>query len=55
MGVLSEEFRKIAGTKRTGALYFSSKEFGAYKVVVDLKNYDVKALLAKASMEMMER
>ena len=33
----------------TGELYFSSKEFGAYKVVVDLKNYDAKALLAKAS------
>lgn len=33
----------------TGELYFSSKEFGAYKVIVDLKNYDVKALLAKAS------
>ncbi len=32
-----------------GELYFSSKEFGAYKVVVDVKNYDVKALLAKAS------
>ena len=33
----------------TGELYFSSKEIGAFKVVVDLKNYDVKALLAKAS------
>ena len=30
----------------TGELYFSSKELGAYKVVVDLKDYDVEALLS---------
>ena len=32
----------------TGELYFSSKEVGAYKVAVDLKDYDVKNLLVKA-------
>ena len=32
----------------TGELYFSSKEFGAYKVAVHLEDYDFDALLAKA-------
>ena len=32
----------------TGELYFSSKELGAYKVVVDLEDYDVDGQLAKA-------
>ena len=31
----------------TGELYFSSKELGAYKVKVDLEDYDIKALLSK--------
>ena len=39
----------------TGELYFSNKEFGAYKVIVDLKNYDVKALLAKADKLPLQR
>ena len=32
----------------TGELYFSSKELGAYKVAVDLEDYNLDALLAKA-------
>ena len=32
-----------------GELYFSSKEMGAFKVAVDLEDYDLGALLAKAS------
>ena len=32
-----------------GVLYFSSKEMGAFKVVGNLQNYDVDALLAKAN------
>ena len=31
----------------TGELYFSSKEIGAFKVAVDLENYDIEPLLAK--------
>ena len=31
----------------TGELYFSSKELGAYKVKVDLEDYDVNTLLSK--------
>ena len=33
----------------TGDLYFSSKEFGAFKVAVNLKEYDVDALLSKGN------
>ena len=32
----------------TGELYFSSKELGAFKVAVDLEDYNLDALLAKA-------
>ena len=39
----------------TGELYFSSKEMGAYKVAVDLKDYDLGALLAKADTLPLER
>ena len=31
----------------TGELYFSSKEMGAFKVVVNLEDYDIKVLLSK--------
>lgn len=30
----------------TGELYFSTKEMGAFKVTVDLKNYDIKTLIS---------
>ena len=33
----------------TGELYFSSKELGSFKVDVNLEDYDVDALLAKAN------
>ena len=39
----------------TGELYFSSKEIGAYKVVVDLENYDVEALLSKGNKLPLQR
>ena len=39
----------------TGDLYFSSKELGSYKVDVDLKDYDLDALLAKANKLPLQR
>jgi 3'(2'), 5'-bisphosphate nucleotidase len=39
----------------TGELYFSSKEMGAYKVAVDLKDYDLGALQAKANKLPLQR
>ena len=39
----------------TGELYFSSKEMGAFKVVVDLEDYDIKALLSKGNKLPMQR
>lgn len=39
----------------TGELYFSSKEMGAYKVTVDLDNYDVETLLLKGDKLPLER
>ena len=39
----------------TGELYFSSKELGAYKVVVDLEDYDLDALLAKGNKLPLQR
>ena len=39
----------------TGDLYFSSKEMGAFKVAVDLKDYDVKNLLVKADTLPLQR
>jgi 3'(2'), 5'-bisphosphate nucleotidase len=39
----------------TKELYFSSKEIGAYKVVVDLENYDVEALLSKGNKLPLQR
>ena len=33
----------------TGELYFSSKEIGAFKVVVDLENFDVERLISNAT------
>ena len=39
----------------TGELYFSSKEIGAFKVAVDLKDYNLDALLAKADKLPLQR
>ena len=39
----------------TGELYFSSKEVGSYKVDVDLKDYDVESLTAKANKLPLQR
>ena len=39
----------------TGDLYFSSKEVGAFKVDVDLKDYDVKNLIVKANKLPLQR
>jgi 3'(2'), 5'-bisphosphate nucleotidase len=39
----------------TGELYFSSKEMGAYKVKVDLDDYDLEALLEKADTLPLQR
>ena len=39
----------------TGELYFSSKEIGAFKVAVDLEDYDLDALLEKANKLPLQR
>ena len=39
----------------TGELYFSSKEMGAFKVAVDLEDYDIKALLSKGKKLPLQR
>ena len=39
----------------TGELYFSSKELGAYKVDVNLKDYDVESLLSKGNKLPLQR
>ncbi|MDC0372014.1 3'(2'),5'-bisphosphate nucleotidase CysQ [Flavobacteriaceae bacterium] len=39
----------------TGDLYFSSKELGAFKVVVDIEDYDIDGLLAKADSLPLQR
>ena len=39
----------------TGELYFSSKEKGAYKVALDLENYDLEASLSKANKLPLQR
>ena len=39
----------------TGDLYFSSKEVGSYKVDVDLNDYDVEFLIAKANKLPLQR
>ena len=39
----------------TGELYFSSKDLGAYKVALDLEDYDLEALLAKANKLPLQR
>jgi 3'(2'), 5'-bisphosphate nucleotidase len=39
----------------TGELYFSSKEIGAFKVAVDLENFDIEPLLAKADKLPLQR
>ena len=39
----------------TGELYFSSKEMGAFKVAVDLKNYDLETLISKGNKLPLQR
>ena len=39
----------------TGELYFSSKEIGAFKVALDLEDYDLEALLEKADTLPLQR
>jgi 3'(2'), 5'-bisphosphate nucleotidase len=39
----------------TGELYFSSKEMGAYKVVVDLDNFDIETLISNGNKLPLER
>jgi len=39
----------------TGELYFSSKEFGAFKVAVNLDNFDIDNLIVEASKLPLER
>jgi len=39
----------------TGELYFSAKELGAFKVAVDLEDYDLEALQAKANTLPLQR
>ena len=39
----------------TGELYFSSKEFGAFKAAVHLEDYDLDALLSKANKLPLQR
>ena len=39
----------------TGELYFSSKEMGAYKVAVDLDNFDVKTFIVNGDKLPLER
>jgi len=39
----------------TGELYFSSKEIGAFKVAVDLEDYDVEALLSMGNKLPLQR
>lgn len=39
----------------TGDLYFSSKEKGAFKVLIDLENYDVETLISKANKLPLQR
>ena len=39
----------------TGELYFSSKEMGAYKVAVDLNNFDVKTFIVNGDKLPLER
>ena len=39
----------------TGELYFSSKEMGAFKVTVDLENYDLETLISNGSKLPLQR
>ena len=39
----------------TGELYFSSKEMGAFKVMVDLENYDVESLISNGDKLPLQR
>jgi 3'(2'), 5'-bisphosphate nucleotidase len=39
----------------TGELYFSSKEMGAFKVAVDLKNYDLETLIKNGNKLPLQR
>jgi len=39
----------------TGELYFSSKDMGAFKVLVDLENFDIETLISKGNQLPLER
>ena len=39
----------------TGELYFSSKEMGAFKVTVDLENYDLETLISNGNKLPLQR
>ena len=39
----------------TGELYFSSKEMGAFKVAVDIKNYDLETLISNGNKLPLQR
>ena len=39
----------------TGELYFSSKEMGAFKVIVDLENYDIYSLISNGDKLPLQR
>jgi len=55
---LIEDQKPIIGVifvPATGELYFSSKELGAFKVEVNLENYGVEVLLAKANKLPLQR
>jgi len=55
---LIEDQRPLIGVifvPATGELYFSSKEIGAFKVAVHLKDYDVEALISKGTKLPLER
>jgi len=55
---LIEDQKPIIGVifvPATGELYFSTKKIGAFKVEVNLENYDVEVLLAKANKLPLQR
>lgn len=55
---LIEEQRPLIGVifvPVTGELYFSCKEMGAFKVVVDLNNFNIETLISKANKLPLQR
>ena len=45
----------MMGSLVTGELYFSSKDMGAFKVLVDLENFDIETLISKGNQLPLER